>query len=156
DPQQRGLAAAARPHQSDELAFGQLEVDVLRHRHRAERLPDVLEPDRPGRPPQPFTAPAPNPATRWRCISMKRIAIGTVISTAAAIISPQSTCVPSKKCITPTVSGRFSIELMNTRAKRKSFHETISEKIAAAMMPGAAEGSTMSMKTRSRLAPSII
>ena len=30
--------------------------------------------------------------------------MGTVISTEAAIISPQSTCVPSKKSITPTVS----------------------------------------------------
>ena len=55
----------------------------------------------------------------WRDnAGLLNIAIGTVIRSDAAINKPQSTCVPSKNSITPTVRVRLSSELMNTRPKR--------------------------------------
>ena len=46
DPQQRGLAAARRPHQHQELAIADGEIDVLQHLHGAEGLCDVVDRDR--------------------------------------------------------------------------------------------------------------
>ena len=49
---------------------------------------------------------------------MNTIAIGTVMMTEAAVINPQSTWTPSKKCMTPTVRVSLDVELMKIRANR--------------------------------------
>ncbi len=43
DAEQRGLARAVRPDDAERLALGKLEIDVVRHDHRAEPLGDFLE-----------------------------------------------------------------------------------------------------------------
>ncbi len=46
DPQQGGLAATRRAEEAQELAFGDIEIDLLERLHsRAEALPDTAQRD---------------------------------------------------------------------------------------------------------------
>ncbi len=88
-PQQRGLPAAGRPDEDDELAVGDVQVDVV-HRDGAVGIPlgDTLEHDFRHVLGQPFTAPEVRPATmrRWKINTM--MMMGMVTTIAAAAIAP--------------------------------------------------------------------
>ena len=90
--QQRGLAAAGRPDEDDELAVGDVEVDAVRCTSlRAERLADLLELHRAtssAPPAQPLTAPAVRPATMRRWKTSTSTTSGSVTMTEAAMMLP--------------------------------------------------------------------
>jgi hypothetical protein len=80
--------------------------------------------------------------------------VGTVIITPAAMIMPQSTIVALKRSLTPTGSVFSSSDVISTSAKRKSFQARMNVKIAAAISPGRASGSTTYHTVRPLPAPS--
>src|SRR5262249_41597882 len=109
---------------------------------------------KPERQDYPLTPPARHPWMRYRWTATKKAIVGTVMTTPAAMIIPQSTMVALKRSLTPTGSVFSSSEVMRTRAKRKSFQARMKVKMPAAMMPGRARGRTTYHTARPRPAPS--
>ena len=84
--QRRRLAAAGGTDEHDELAFADLEVQVVdRNDPVVVDLREVHELDR-----QPRTAPAVRPKAIRRCTSKKKMTTGTAVKVAPAISGPHS------------------------------------------------------------------
>src|ERR1700754_4414136 len=90
---------------------------------------------------QPLSPPLVTPRTKYLCRAMKTITTGTVSTTDAAIVEPQSTRNSEANSVSATGAVREPADEVTTDASTNSCHDCRNAYIPAAASPGAATGS---------------
>src|SRR5262249_18522107 len=102
-PQERGLAAAARPDEGDELALVDVQADAVHRGHGSVALGEALEPGRRGHPAVPRASP---PLRRTTARSVARATSTMPITSRDRAAASPSSPIRAKAKITAAAGSR--------------------------------------------------